>query len=93
MTAPAPLSMPAALSMVSKTVLVTGAANGIGRATAQVLAQLGATLVISDRAPLDQTRDEIHALGAVCSVVQGDLTDDAFIAAFFAGEQVHAMAH
>jgi 3-oxoacyl-[acyl-carrier protein] reductase len=87
------IPLPAALSMQGKLALVTGAASGIGKATALVLAQLGADLVISDRAPMDATRDEIQAAGGVCRVAQGDLTDDAFIASFFAGERVHALAH
>ena len=83
------IPLPPALSMQGKRVLVTGAASGIGKATALVLAQLGAELVITDRAPLDATRDEVHATSAI----QGDLTDDAFIAAFFSGERLHAVAH
>jgi 3-oxoacyl-[acyl-carrier protein] reductase len=87
------INLPAALSMEGKRVLVTGAASGIGRATALVLAQLGAGLVISDRAPLEATRDEVLAGGGACAAVQGDLTDDALLAAFFAGDRVHAVAH
>jgi 3-oxoacyl-[acyl-carrier protein] reductase len=87
------LPLPAALSMQGKRAVVTGAASGIGKATALVLAQLGAALVVCDRAPMDATRDEIQAGGGVCTVAQGDLTDDAFIASLFAGEQVHAVAH
>jgi 3-oxoacyl-[acyl-carrier protein] reductase len=87
------LSLPAALSMQGKRAVVTGAASGIGKATALVLVQLGAEVVISDRAPMDATRDEIQAAGGVCSVMQGDLTDDAFLASFFAGERMHAVAH
>jgi 3-oxoacyl-[acyl-carrier protein] reductase len=87
------IPLPAALSMQGKRVLVTGAASGIGKATARVLAQLGAELTISDRAPLDATLDEIKTVGGVCTASRGDLMDDAFIASFFAGERVHAVAH
>ena len=87
------IPLPAALSMAGKTALVTGAASGIGRATALVLAELGARVVICDRSPMDETRDAIEARGAECSMAQGDLTEDAFIASLFVGEQVHAMAH
>jgi 3-oxoacyl-[acyl-carrier protein] reductase len=87
------ITLPAALSMEGKRALVTGAASGIGKATALVLAQLGATVVAVDRAPMEATQDEIVAGGGVCSAMQGDLGDDAFIAAFFAGERVHAVAH
>ena len=87
------IQLPVALSMQGKRVLVTGAASGIGKATAVVLGQLGADLVITDRAPMEDTRTEVEAAGGVCSVVQGDLTDDAFIASFFSGDRLHAVAH
>ena len=87
------LPIPSALNMQGKRVVVTGAASGIGRATAGVLAQLGATLVLIDRAPLDSIRDELQAAGAACTVAQGDLTTDSFIAELLAGERVHALAH
>ena len=87
------LMLPDALSMTGKRAIVTGAASGIGKATAMVLAQLGAELVLCDRAAMDATRDEVQAMGATCSVAQGDLTDDAFLASLFSGDRVHAVAH
>jgi 3-oxoacyl-[acyl-carrier protein] reductase len=87
------IPLPSALSMQGKRALVTGAASGIGKATALVLAQLGAELVICDRSPMDATRDEIQMGAGVCTVAQGDLTDDAFIASLFAGDRIHAVAH
>jgi len=79
--------------MQGQRVLVTGAASGIGRATALALAQLGATVMITDRAALDETRDAIAAAGGNCTATRGDLTEDAFIAAFFAADRVRAVAH
>ena len=38
-------------NMKGKSCLVTGATNGIGKATAQALAQMGATVVIVGRNP------------------------------------------
>jgi 3-oxoacyl-[acyl-carrier protein] reductase len=90
---PAGLPLPAALNMVGKRVLVTGAASGIGRATAVVLAQLGAELLLTDRAALEETRDEVAGLGVACEITQGDLTDDAFLGSLFSGARLHAMAH
>jgi 3-oxoacyl-[acyl-carrier protein] reductase len=87
------IPLPAALLMEGKRALVTGAASGIGKATALVLAQLGAELLICDRAPMTATRDELQAAGGTCTEAQGDLTDDAFIASLFAGGRVHAVAH
>ncbi len=85
--------IPPAISMDGKRVLVTGAASGIGKATAIVLAELGAELVLCDLSAMDATRDEVQALGAICTVAQGDLTDQAFLASLFAGDRLHAMAH
>jgi len=87
------LPLPAALSMQGKRALVTGAASGIGKATALVLAQLGADLVLCDRAPMDETQAEINAGGGNCVLARGDLTDDAFMASLFAGDRIHAVAH
>jgi 3-oxoacyl-[acyl-carrier protein] reductase len=86
-------SIPAALDMQGKRALVTGAASGIGRATALVLAQLGADITLVDRAPLDAVRAEVAAHGVTCDIAQGDLTDDAFLASLFAGPRLHAIAH
>jgi 3-oxoacyl-[acyl-carrier protein] reductase len=92
-TAMTTIPLPAAISMQGKRALVTGAASGIGKATALVLAQLGAELLICDRAPMEAVHDEILANGTTCTVAQGDLTDDAFLASLFAGDRIHAMAH
>src|ERR1019366_3057416 len=73
--------LPTALDMHGHRVLVTGAANGIGRATAIALAQLGASLLLADRAPLAATHAEVERLQVPCETAEGDLTDDAFIAA------------
>ncbi len=87
------IPLPAALSMQGRRALVTGAASGIGRATALVLAQLGAELLLTDRSPLDAVRDEIQAAGGTCTIAQGDLTSDAFITELLGGDRIHALAH
>lgn len=82
------LDLPPALSLAGQRVLVTGAANGIGKATAAALASLGATVVATDRAPLEAVGS---ALG--CETIEGDLTDNGFRAGLFAGPRLHAVAH
>lgn len=85
--------LPAPLSLAGKRVLVTGAANGIGRATALVLASLGADLLLADRAPLDTAKAETEAAGARCEARQGDLTDDTFLEGLFNNTRLNAVAH
>jgi len=71
--------VPQALSLLGRRALVTGAASGIGYATAKCLAELGADLVLADRAPMERLREEIEAMGRRVTTLQGDLTDDAFL--------------
>lgn len=56
--------------------IVTGAAQGIGRATARRLGQEGATVVIADRAeaPARDTLEELRAHGVPAKVVVADLS-------------------
>ncbi len=89
----ATLPIPAAISMEGKRVLVTGAASGIGRATALVLAELGAELLLSDRADLTDIADEIKSRGNACATARGDLTEAAYLNSLFAGPRLHAAAH
>lgn len=86
-------SLPAALSLAGKRVLVTGAASGIGRASALALAGLGADLLLADRASLDAVKAEVEAAGARCETRQGDLAEDAFLATLFQGTGLRAVAH
>jgi 3-oxoacyl-[acyl-carrier protein] reductase len=87
------IPLPDALSLAGKRALVTGAASGIGKATALVLAQLGADLLLTDLAPLQDIGDQVRAAGRTCELAQGDLTDDAFTAGLFDHGRLHAVAH
>src|SRR5471032_2488841 len=64
-------------SLRHKTVLVTGASSGIGRATALRLAQYGAQIALAsrNRDALEQVRSEIEQAGGSALVVPTDVTD------------------
>jgi len=85
--------LPSALSLAGKTVLVTGAASGIGRATAKAAAELGAKLLVTDRAPLKDVAAEAEALGASVKCLEGDLTEAGFIERLIAAGPIDACAH
>jgi len=68
-----------------KTVLITGAAHGIGRATALACARHGADIGINyltDEAAVSSLVGEIEALGRRAVAVQGDVADPAAAPAF-----------
>jgi NAD(P)-dependent dehydrogenase (short-subunit alcohol dehydrogenase family) len=61
--------------------LIIGAAGGIGEATAAVMADLGADLVLVDRAAPDGVAGRIVAAGGSAIALGGDVTDVACQAA------------
>jgi NAD(P)-dependent dehydrogenase (short-subunit alcohol dehydrogenase family) len=66
-------------SMAGKTVLITGAGGGIGRATAKGLAAMGAHLAITgrDRRRLESAAEELRAAGGEVLVFVADLSSQA----------------
>ena len=88
----ASLPLPAALSLQGRRIAVTGAASGIGRATAGIVAQLGGALLLCDMAPLDAVADELKAGGAKVETLQGDLTADGFVESFFRTGPIDGLA-
>ena len=69
-----------------KVALVTGAASGIGRATAIVMAREGARVLISDLpgGDLDETGRRIREAGGECVAVEADVTIAAEVEALVA---------
>lgn len=71
-----------------KLVLVTGAASGIGRATAEVAAERGARVVLTDISPLDETIATIKAAGGEVAYEKSlDITDVDAVMTF--AQEVH----
>ena len=69
------------MSEVAGTVaLVTGAAQGIGAATAIALAQAGARVVLADQKDMDAT---LHAMGSGCRALRVDVSDPDSVANLF----------
>ena len=60
--------------------IVTGAAQGIGRRTAEVLGEAGYSLLLLDRQACAGTLAALHAAGADAEALAGDITDEAVAA-------------
>jgi 3-oxoacyl-[acyl-carrier protein] reductase len=73
------------VSVAGKTAIVTGAATGIGRATAELLAERGARVVAAGLQPddLHETAERIQTAGGRALAVEADVSDE---------EQIRALA-
>ena len=64
-----------------KSVVISGAASGIGQASAVRLAEEGARVFIADRAPATETLWLIKGIGGIASAVECDVSDPTSVAA------------
>jgi NAD(P)-dependent dehydrogenase (short-subunit alcohol dehydrogenase family) len=62
-----------------KVALVTGAAQGVGFATARLLAEKGYHVVMTDVQPLDAQVEALVALGGSVSALSGDISSEEFV--------------
>lgn len=93
MTDAAAPALPKPLSLAGRRIAVTGAASGIGRATAHVVAALGGSLVIVDRAPLAEIEAELRRSGASVDTLQDDMTAPSFVDRLLACGPFDGLAH
>lgn len=61
--------------------LITGAAQGVGFATAKMLAEHAYHVVMTDVQPLDRQVETLVALGGRVSALSGDISSEAFVIA------------
>ncbi len=64
------------MDLIGKTIIVTGAAGGLGRAFALRLASEGALVVMADTADCTTTADQIRQTGGRCIATKTDVTDE-----------------
>ncbi len=72
------------MSLQGRTALITGAATGIGRATALLFAQTGARVVVNHWRQADEAQslvDQIRAAGGEALAVEADVSDAAAVQA------------
>ena len=74
------------MTLKDKTVLVTGASRGFGRAIAEEMLQLGARVLALGRAPtaMDETRASLEAIGGGFEMVTMDVRNEPAVTSYIA---------
>jgi len=72
------------MAKTGRVAIVTGAAQGIGKRTAELLAERGYDLALSDLRPPSDTLRAVTALGAEAIQLLGDISDEAAVFRFAA---------
>jgi NAD(P)-dependent dehydrogenase (short-subunit alcohol dehydrogenase family) len=67
------------MSAAMKTILITGAAQGVGLATASLLAQRAYRVILVDIQPLERQTAELRAAGCQAEGVSGDISSEEFV--------------
>jgi NAD(P)-dependent dehydrogenase (short-subunit alcohol dehydrogenase family) len=71
--------------IAGKTIIITGAGSGIGRAASQLFASEGASLIIADKNDtVHETAELVKAAAGVAQSITGDAGDEAFVAGLVA---------
>jgi NAD(P)-dependent dehydrogenase (short-subunit alcohol dehydrogenase family) len=76
---------------INRTVLITGASGGLGRAAAERFAAEGARLALLDRdaAAVAALAEELNSAGTPALALAADVADEPSLAAAFAGAEAH----
>ncbi len=79
--------MPASRSVEGRTVCITGASSGFGRAIAEHLGGLGAHVFLNGRTaePMEESADKIRAAGGQADVAAFDVTDSSTLQSWIQG--------
>ncbi|MEP6547646.1 MAG: SDR family NAD(P)-dependent oxidoreductase [Gammaproteobacteria bacterium] len=62
-----------------RTIVVTGAAQGVGLATATMLAQHDCRVILLDLQPVDEQVDRLRSAGAQVAGLSGDISSETFV--------------
>jgi NAD(P)-dependent dehydrogenase (short-subunit alcohol dehydrogenase family) len=67
------------MTVAMKTILITGAAQGVGLTTAALLAQRGCRVMLVDTQPLGEQVARLKAAGGQAEGISGDISSEEFV--------------